>query len=68
MNALFWHTCGKQCRLGLVVHLERTTDEGLVDFLRGDQRLEELGQFLAVDEAHVQRRIGLLRRKYMVQH
>ena len=68
MDALCRHAASDERGLGLVVHLERAADEGFVDPLCRNQRLEELRQLFAVDKAHVQRRVGLLGREHVVQH
>ena len=68
VDALFRHPRRQQRGLGLVVHLERPADEGMVDARRRHHAGEELADLCAVHHAHVERRVGVLVREDVVQH
>ena len=61
VDALLGHAGREQRGLGLVVHLERAADEGMVDVARPAPALrEELADLVAVHHAAVERRVGVL--------
>ena len=68
VNALFGHTSGQQRGLGLVVHLERTADVHMVDATGWHHAGKEGADLVAVHHALVERRVGLLVGKHVLQH